>query len=164
MLIAAMPSAPPRFAASATSHISPIFGVIFASIGSVEPVSLPDNIFLPAPGFARHRYPSHEKSFADRRSYTRSYPRQLLAPGAPAPPIAAHFPHDRSDQYFVRVIFLQPTQGGQILFQRMFSNLLHIFEADKTGIFFHQMIKTRRDFVGDKKPIVLNTTPPQPVS
>ncbi|NYY78626.1 hypothetical protein DMI69_24530 [Escherichia coli] len=44
--------------------------------------------------------------------------------------------------------------------QRMFSNLLHIFEADKTGIFFHQMIKTRRDFVGDKKPIVLNTTPP----
>ncbi len=40
------------------------------------------------------------------------------------------------------------------------SNLLHIFEADKTGIFFHQMTKRGETSLAIKKPIVLNTTPP----
>ena len=100
------------------------------------------------PDIATHRMRSHLRTGEVTLDHIRAsflhQARQLL-------PLLLIFPHDRSDQYFVRVIFLQPTQGGQILFQRMFSNLLHIFEADKTGIFFHQMIKTRRDFVGDKK-------------
>ncbi|MNI80326.1 hypothetical protein D3C73_1368530 [compost metagenome] len=45
----------------------------------------------------------------------------------------------------------QFTNGGQVLFQRMFGNLLHILEADKAGIFFCQMVKSWGDFVGNKK-------------
>ncbi|KNL78170.1 hypothetical protein AEU76_04160 [Salmonella enterica subsp. enterica serovar Heidelberg] len=33
----------------------------------------------------------------------------------------------------------------------MLSNLLHVFETNKTGIFFRQVVKTWRDFVGNKK-------------
>ncbi len=140
---------------SATSHISPIFGVIFASIGSVEPRFTARQSSLPAPGFARHRYPSHEKSFADRKitlDHLRASSSHCFI-----------FPHDPSDSILCPGNLPSADAGRPDLFQRMFSNLLHIFEADKTRYLFYQMIKTRRDFVGDKKPIVFGP-PAQPVS
>ena len=67
-------------------------------------------------------------------------------------PLLLIFPHDRRNQDLIRVVLFQSPNSSQILLQRMLGNLLHVFEANKAGIFFGEMVKAWGDFIRNKEP------------
>lgn len=159
VLMVAMPSAPPRFAASATSHITNIW-CHFSQHWQGRTAFNRPTVFSTNSGLCPTSLPIACEVICGQEKLHSIISAPASSTSGPVPAIAAHFPHDRRNQDLIRVVLFQSPNSSQILLQRMLGNLLHVLKPIKPVSSLLRWSKRGETSFAIKNPIVLKQCRP----